>query len=79
MNEIKKLWNCQINRGLLAAAGLLGLTSLMLSWVSPLLTLFVTVTFGVMYLIFAVSAIARDDRHREGHEQPEPALGTRET
>ncbi len=79
MKEIKKLWDCQINRGLLAAAGLLGLTSLMLSWVSPLLTLFVTVTLGVMFLIFAVAAIERDDRHRESHEQPEPALSTRET
>ena len=68
-----------LERGLLAAAGLLGLTSLMLSWVSPLLTLFVTVTLGVMFLIFAVAAIEGEDRHRAVDEQPEPGLSTRRT
>ncbi len=71
MNEIKKMWECQINRSLLAAAGLLGLRSFMLSWVSPLFTLFVTVTLGVTYLILAVAAIERKDRQRAVAE-PKP-------
>ena len=79
MREIRKLWNCPINRSLLAAAGLLGLTSLMLSWVSPLLTLFVTVTLGVMFLIFAVAAIERKDSQPAVPEQPEPGLSTPRT
>ncbi len=79
MRETEKLWNCPINRSLLAAAGLLGLTALILSWVSPFFTLFVTVTLGVMYLIFAVAAIDSKDRHRAVHEQPEPELSARET
>ena len=79
MREISKLWNCQINRGLLVAAGLLGLISLPLSWVSPLVTLFVTVTFGVAYLISAVAAIDRKDREHAVHEQPEPEPSGRGT
>ena len=61
MREIKEPWNRRINRSLLAAAGLLGLSSLLLSWLSLLVTLFIMVTFAVTYLIFAVAAAGHKD------------------
>ena len=74
MREKTKLRNCHINRGLLAAAGVLGLTFLLPSWLSPLVTLFITVAFGVTYLIFAVVAIDHNDNQRAIHQHGEPSL-----
>ena len=41
---------------------------------SPLVTLFITVAFGVPYLIFAVVAIDHNDNQRAIHQHREPSL-----